>query len=500
MGRQQVGGRRAVCLRLTPLEDRTLPTSGVAATLSGGVLGIVDYKASDTLIIRQTPTGVTVTATDTNLTFTSVTRVTADVQNADVVTNDVSGLNGAAARAVYLSRRDPTGTKFASSGNLAPGATSPTTTTTTPPPNTTPPPTSTKDWFDYALNDAGIRSLARTVSGDGTIDRLDMLALFAQAEKDGTITANEIHDFKALEHPDWTAGGATPKHTPIFSMPDSVRVLTGDVIDGDPANATYQGAALGNLQAGAAAAQLQKLAYKWFMGLDHPTSAGTYRQVSGSLFVNGPSIADVKQGNLSDCYFLAALGALALDKPSAITSMFTDNRDGTFTVRFYNAGVAKYVTVDRMLPTDASGNLIYDGAGASATNSGNELWVALAEKAYAQINQSGWLDRPAGTSYSSIEEGYSDDALMQVTGGKAGWTAIVASSSAQLQAAVSAAKPTILDSRPSPGNGVVADHTYPVVAYNPTTQLFTLSNPQGGSIQLNWTQITQSFSGIWQLT
>jgi hypothetical protein len=502
MGCKRDGGRPAFRLRLTPLEDRTLPTSGVVASLSSGILRVTDYKAADALILHQTPTGVTVDATDTHQVFTAVSRVTVDVQNDDRVTNDVSGLAGTAPRDVYLSRRDVTGTKFVSSGNLAAGATSGPV-ATTPPPNLPPPPNPTPtpasaDWFDRALNDAGVRSMARTVTGDGQIDRLDMLALFAQVAKDGLVSANEIHDLKALENPDWTAGGATPKQTAVFTMPAAVRGLESEVVDGDPANATYQGAPLGNLQAGATAGQLQKLVNKWFLGLDHPTAGSGYRQVSGSLFVNGPAVTDVHQGDLSDCYFLAALGSLALNRPAAITSMFTDNGDGTFTVRFFNAGTAKYVTVDRMLPTNSSGALIYDGAGSSASDSKNELWVALAEKAYAQINAEGWLDRAAGNSYPAIEEGFCDDALQQVTGGAATFTATIRSTVTQLQAAVTAGKPTILNSRPSPGNGVIADHTYPVVGYDATTQKFNLSNPQGGFIQLNWTQINQSFNGIWQ--
>src|SRR5947199_5650667 len=134
MGRKHVGGPRAVRLGLTPLEDRTLPASGVAASLSGGILRVNDYKAADSLFIRQTPTGITLDATDTHQVYTGVTRVIADVVNDDRVTNDVSGLGSTSPREVYLSRRDPTGARFVSAGDLAPGATSGPTTTTPPPP------------------------------------------------------------------------------------------------------------------------------------------------------------------------------------------------------------------------------------------------------------------------------------------------------------------------------------------------------------------------------
>jgi hypothetical protein len=476
------------------LEDRTLPTSGITASLTGGILRITDYKNADTVVVHQLPTGVNVTATDTNLNYTSVNQITLDVRFDDTVTNNTSGLGSTPPRSVYLSRRDTTGAHFAASGNLPAGATSGP--IVTPPPSPPPP---NPDWFDRELNDAGLRVKARLAAGDGTIDRQDVLALFAQVELDGTVTANEIHDLQALDSPDWTAGGQISNPTPVFSTPNSVRGLLSDVANGDPANAHYQGTTLGNVQAGWSAAQFQKLVNKWFLGLDHPAAGGTYQPANGSLFVNGAAIIDVHQGNLSDCYYLAALGALALDRPATIPAMFTDNGDGTYTVRFFNNGVAKYVTVDKMLPTDSTGHLIYDGHGALASSSTNELWVALAEKAYAQMNEEGWLGHAASNSYSGIEEGYSDTAMMQIAGGNATWTSVVNASSSLLQSAVTNNKPTILNSRSSPGNGVVANHTYPVVGYDATTQKFNLSNPQGGFIQLTWTQIVQSFYGYWQL-
>src|SRR5262249_12393092 len=152
----------------------------------------------------------------------------------------------------------------------------------------------------------------------------------------------------ALENPDWTAGGAVSNQAK-FTMPAPVRGLLSAVVDGDPANATYQGAPLGNLRAGASAAQFQKLVNKWFLGLYRPqaVSGPPYQKAAGNLFVNGPAVNDVRQGELSDCYFLAALGELAQDRPQAIKDMFTDNGDGTFTVRFFNGTTPEYVTVDR---------------------------------------------------------------------------------------------------------------------------------------------------------
>ena len=130
--------------------------------------------------------------------------------------------------------------------------------------------------------------------------------------------------------------------------------------------------------------------------VDHPAADTAYSPVSGSLFgANGPSYLDVQQGALGDCWLLASLAEVAARDPSDIRNMFT--YDGTtmengsvvglYTVRFFdNAGAPEYVTVDTELP---SGGGYYD----QPVN--GVLWVALAEKAYAEANGAGIRHHPA---------------------------------------------------------------------------------------------------------
>ncbi|MBW4511829.1 MAG: hypothetical protein KME64_35805 [Scytonematopsis contorta HA4267-MV1] len=80
---------------------------------------------------------------------------------------------------------------------------------------------------------------------------------------------------------------------------------------------------------------------------------------------------------LSAGYLIVSLGTVAQQKPRYIQEMFIDNGDDTYTVRFLNNGVADYVTVDRFLPADASGKLVYARKGDFVNNPSNELWVAL---------------------------------------------------------------------------------------------------------------------------
>jgi hypothetical protein len=479
-----------VRLVVTPLEDRTVPAVGLSESFVGGVLRVTDWRATDAIVVHQTVAGITVDAGNDSQTFTAVSRVLLDVQNNVRVTNEVSGLNGVAAREIYVSRRDATGTTFVSTGNLPAGATSGLAATVPPTPSKT-------DWFSAAVGDQTLRSVAHSLAADGTLSRSDWLQLFAQVEKDGTVTAGEIRDLDDLLHP----GQVKSTNAAGYSVPASVRNLAGKVVDGNVANVHYHGTALGNLHAGSTAGQLQKLVAKWFLGTDHPAAAAgtTYRLVSGSLFVNGPNYGDVIQGQLGDCYFVAAMAGVARFSPQLIQQMAIDNGDGTFTVRFFHAGVADYVTVDRDLPSTSYGTAEYAGFGGQYTSGGNELWVAVIEKAYAQINEEGWLGHAPVNSYAAIDGGYSDLAISQLTGAAAGWTWMTNANPNSLIAAVATGRPLVLASQPvGSGNGVIDSHGYSLVGYNAATGRFTLYNPWGSTITLTLAQIRQSFLGFWQ--
>ncbi len=275
-------------------------------------------------------------------------------------------------------------------------------------------------------------------------------------------------------------------------------------MSGNVANAKYQGQTLGNLAAGSTTAQVENLINKWFLGLDRPTAGGTYRQTAGTLFVGGATYADIKQGYLGDCYFMASLAETALKNPSAITNMFVVNGDGTYTVKFYNNGQAAYVTVDSFLPTNSAGQLIYANLGAMYNNSSNELWTALAEKAYVQINEMGWLrgSLPGSgqNAYSAIAGGYIYAALGQITGQATTPFASTAASSGftTFVTAFNQGKSIGFASKSTPASStVVGGHAYAVVGYDATNQTVTLFNPWGiqyGLITMTWSQIQGSFS------
>jgi Calpain family cysteine protease len=349
------------------------------------------------------------------------------------------------------------------------------------------------NWFDTHVIDAALRTLGHNLYADGRIDRKDMISLLKNVEDGGTIDTTEFNDLKAIV-----------SNSTLFGTLDYVWKLSTYIVSGNTANAKYQGQSLGSLKAGSTGAQMEKLINKWFLGLDRPTAGGTYRQIAGTLFAGGASYADIKQGYLGDCYFMSSLAETALKNPSAISNMFVVNGDGTYTVKFYNNGQAAYVTVDSYLPTNGAGQLIYANVGAAYNKSTNELWTALAEKAYVQINEMGFirsgLPGNGQNAYSAIAGGYIYAALGQISGkattafaSTAGTTSFTTFVNAYNQG-----KSIGFASKSTPAfSSVVGNHAYAVLSYNASNQTVTLFNPWGtayGLVTMTWSQIQGSFS------
>lgn len=135
---------------------------------------------------------------------------------------------------------------------------------------------------------------------------------------------------------------------------------------------------------------------------------------------------DVAQGQLGDCYFLSAIGAVAKADPSALKKLI-DGPDakGNYKVTlhiddsflFFSYKTTKTVTVTPEFLVDANGNPAYAGKGDV------ELWVMLLEKAYAIIRkeaQSGnkrVQNLPDG--YGSLRGGIGTEGIEVLTGKEA---------------------------------------------------------------------------------
>lgn len=126
---------------------------------------------------------------------------------------------------------------------------------------------------------------------------------------------------------------------------------------------------------------------------DPTVKAGyTYRAFAGNpLFAkSGPSMSDIRQGELGDCYFLAGLGAIAGDSPTTLRQNIVDFNDGTYGVRLGDS----FYRVDNDLPVRTGSTQ----AAFAALGRENSMWVAVAEKAFAHY-------RRGQSSYASIEGG-----------------------------------------------------------------------------------------------
>jgi hypothetical protein len=360
------------------------------------------------------------------------------------------------------------------------------------------------------LQNAYLTQLVQSLDAGGSITRNDMLQILDAVAAKGTITTSELSDLKTI-----VSDAATLK------MAGYVQQLASDVVDGNPANATYQGQSLGNLAAGNSATQLGDLVDKWFLGTDLPTltdSSYVYKTVSGSLFPTTPSIANEFQGELGDCYFISSLGTIADQNPAAIEDMFINNGDGTYTVRFYTGtygsiynssngtysdgftngtGTPEYVTVNLQLPTTSSGMLVYADYGASYSNSSNALWIPLLEKAYAQWNQTGAEGRDGTNSYAGIEGGWMATVDAQVLGHNATDYMMGTATEQQLISALSSGEAVTIGTI-NTEYGLYGSHAYAVTAYTASTNTFTLYNPWGFDQpgQLTWSQLESDCSGF----
>ncbi|MGA2127867.1 MAG: putative Ig domain-containing protein [Xanthobacteraceae bacterium] len=301
--------------------------------------------------------------------------------------------------------------------------------------------------------------------------------------------------------------------------------LTGimnGVVNANAANATWTGGAasstaLGNLAAGSSATQLSELVGKWFLGTDLPSSkvsmggaptfSVSYSASSGPLFGStGPSMSDVNQGYLGDCYLLSSLAEVAKQNSGIISSMFTADGNNTYGVRYFVNGVAEYVTVNNSLT--------------SAFNSGTDIWASLAEKAYAQLQAGGVVTGNsvnAGNSWTTIGNGGAPEfALEEITGASAitdfssnrsSWSTTVYNSSfavtkystggtaatvlGTLAADLAQGDDLVLSSwtNATDSSGrttLVADHAMSIYGYDSTTGMLEVRNPWGTESGQTW--------------
>jgi len=106
-----------------------------------------------------------------------------------------------------------------------------------------------------------------------------------------------------------------------------------------------------------------------------------------SVFSNGIAVEDIVQGNLSDCYFLSAIGSLC-KFPKLLENLFLfkeKTKENIYGIFFYINGMKKLILIDDYLPCITKQGYKQFAMGKSEED---EIWVALIEKAFAKINGS----------------------------------------------------------------------------------------------------------------
>lgn len=211
--------------------------------------------------------------------------------------------------------------------------------------------------------------------------------------------------------------------------------------------------------------------------LPDPTDAGvTERLTADSFFGTGPTMADINQGIVGDCYFLAPLASLAYSEPSTLQNMGVDLGDGTYAVRFVRNGVPTFVRVDGDLP---AGGFFTDGLSNAFIGASGNVWGPIFEKAYTFF-------RYGQNTYASINIGFQGTTMTDL-----GLSSVNVQASskdtvilADITAALSANKPVMVSTAAviSGGAPIVASHAYTVIGASRDktgTLYIQLRNPWG---------------------
>jgi len=350
-----------------------------------------------------------------------------------------------------------------------------------------------------------------TVQGDvtrlesgGALSYASMLTILDDAAAGG-MTAAKFLGLETLAGELNVAGGiATSAY---------VQQIFDDVVLGNSANAYWNGGsstavALGNLSATSSATQVNELIGKWFLGADLPSAnvaavdgsniATTYTAVNLPLFTAaGPKATDVNQGDVGDCYFLSAVGEVAMQDPTLIENMIQSNGNNTWSVEFWINGKADYVTVNNQLPLMTGGQSYAGGAKELFANTTSSLWVPLVEKAYAQlmeqtsvipgqqlgVNGDAYADTSSGWGWSLTELTDQSYTSYSLYAGEASST--VSSILGTLQSAFAAGQELMMGTSGNSvaaGSNLVADHMFMVSGVNAAAGTVSLMNPWGANV------------------
>ncbi|MFN8672061.1 MAG: C2 family cysteine protease [Candidatus Sericytochromatia bacterium] len=193
---------------------------------------------------------------------------------------------------------------------------------------------------------------------------------------------------------------------------------------------------------------------------------------------------DIKQGNVGDCYFLAALTSLAKVNPQKIKDMIKDNGDGTYNVKFNNTSIK----VNK--PTDSELALYSTGSS----------WVPIIEKAYAVYRKAKQVEKNTN-AYDATTSGDLHHGVKPFTSGSYETNNLSKTKENETrQKLIEAIKNNrIVTAGINDKNkyNLQHQHAYAVLDFDPKTNLVSIKNPWGNNA--NSKLHKENDAGIFQL-
>jgi hypothetical protein len=232
---------------------------------------------------------------------------------------------------------------------------------------------------------------------------------------------------------------------------------------------------------------------------DYASYCSHLRKAPRDVFATkeSPGLVGFAQGNLGDCYFLASVAAGLHADPVAFRRMFVAHSDGSCDVHFYSGHAVR-------LPRLTDAEIVL---GSSAGTQG--LWLNVAEKAFGEVKIQLRKARPSSRDTIDLDVishgGYPTEAIEVLCGTKARTLSIrkgkgneppaahqIPALQTELHQLFSTALPRRFlcccgvasahaASKYPPG--IVTDHAYAVLGYDPRTQQVTVMNPWGNHFE-----------------
>ena len=237
--------------------------------------------------------------------------------------------------------------------------------------------------------------------------------------------------------------------------------------------------------------------------LTDPTDTGTsYRLTTSSFWGTGPSMTDINQGGVGDCYYLATLAGMASQSPATLVQLGVDLGDGTYAVEYKRNGVNTFVRVDGDLKAGGWNGLAYNHPGASGAS-----WGCIFEKAYAFF-------RTGANTYNSINSGWMGSVMSDFGIANTNYAANTPAASlfATISQALAGGHAVTAGTLSAPASApVVGGHAYTIIGASCDASgniTYTLRNPWGvdgvtnnsnmndGIITITAAQLANNFSAV----